>query len=67
MAESFTEIPGWRFDVDEVSACVYKVTAEDTVGRTFEKSGLDPDALLEEAKQYAVKVIADLKAKSLRK
>jgi hypothetical protein len=60
MALDFKAIPGWTFDVDEVSANVYKVTGRDTAKRTFEKCGVDPDGLLEEAKQYAMKVIAEL-------
>jgi hypothetical protein len=63
MEQRFTEIPGWSFDVDEVSANVYKVTAVDGAGRTFEKTGIDPDAVLEEAKQYAGTVVAALRAR----
>ena len=58
MAQKFTDLPGWTFDVDEVSANVYKVVGRDAVGRTFEKSGFDPDQLLEEAKEYARQVLA---------
>lgn len=63
MALTFREIPGWNFDVDEVSANVFKVVGRDSAGRTFEKTGLDPDGLIEEAKRYALKVLAELNAK----
>lgn len=53
MRLNFTDLPGWIFDINEVSANVYRVVGRDAVGRTFEKSGFDPDKLLEEAKQYA--------------
>ncbi len=46
--KTFTDTPGWEFRIDEVSANVFVVSASDTAGRTVEKSGTDPDALLEE-------------------
>ncbi|MDF9826407.1 hypothetical protein M2447_000488 [Ereboglobus sp. PH5-10] len=60
---TFKEIPGWTFDVDEVSANVFKVVGRDGFGRSFEKTGLNPDGLLEEAKQYVLKTIAELDEK----
>ncbi len=56
MALIFKEIPGWTFGVDEVSANVFRVTGQDAAGHLFEKSGLDPDHLLDEAKNYALSV-----------
>lgn len=46
-------IPGWAFEVDEVSAGVYLVIGTDREGRRVEKKGLDPDTLVEECKRAA--------------
>lgn len=46
-------LAGWKFDVDEVSAGVYKVIGRDAAGRSVEKKGLDPEQLLEECKEAA--------------
>ena len=53
----FEELPDWDFDVQETSANVYKVTGADVAGRSVERVGLDPDELLEEAKQDAIQII----------
>jgi hypothetical protein len=47
----FSETPGWKFRMDEVSANVFVVVANDNSGRTIEKTGTDPDALLKECLQ----------------
>jgi hypothetical protein len=51
--QSFLEVPGWTFEVEEVSANVYEVTATDVAGRRVQVKGTDPDALLEDAKKSA--------------
>jgi hypothetical protein len=61
MGITFKEIPGWNFEVDEVSAGVYKVSGKDELGRSVEMTGTDPDALLEESKKYAEGILADSK------
>ena len=48
--------PKLAFDADEVSAGVYKVTAIHNKGYRYENTGLDPDKLLDEAKDWARKV-----------
>jgi hypothetical protein len=63
MSIELKELPGWTFDVDELSANVFNVIARDSAGVRFEKSGTDADALLEEAEQYARKVTAEKKSK----
>jgi len=50
-------LPGWDFEVDEVSMGVYRVIARDASGRTIEKSGTDPDSLIEECKAEARRLI----------
>jgi len=61
MSITFKELPGWDFDIDEISAGVYKVNGRDELGRSIELTGTDPEALLEECKKYAAKTIADSK------
>ena len=53
MEQQFDELPGWRFTIDEVSAGVYEVIARDNHGRTFQAKGIDPEALLQRAREYA--------------
>jgi hypothetical protein len=48
-----SDLGDWTFKEDEVSAGVYRVVGFDTAGRSVESSGVDPDALLEECKQWA--------------
>lgn len=55
---TFAELPGWTFEVREVSAGVYRLTARDRDGRLIEASGEDPDALLAEAKATATRLDA---------
>jgi hypothetical protein len=52
----FEELPGWDFKVQETSMNVYKVTGVDPAGRSVERQGLDPETLLEEAKQDALEI-----------
>lgn len=52
----YEELPAWTFDVRETSANVCKVTGTDSAGRSFERQGLDPEALLEEAKADAIQM-----------
>jgi hypothetical protein len=49
----FTEILGWKFEIDEISAGVYKVTGKDNCDRRVEKIGFDVNVLLEECKKSA--------------
>jgi hypothetical protein len=46
----------WTFDVDEISAHVYRVTGRDQSGRRVERTGLDPDELLEQCKRDAAEL-----------
>lgn len=43
----------WRFDVDEVSAGVYRVRETDRSRRSIEATRTDPDELLEQCKREA--------------
>ncbi len=53
MSTVFNDVPNWKFDVNEVSANVFKVEGRDTSGRNVEMVGQDPDILLEDCHQYA--------------
>ncbi len=57
MSFQFKEIPGWLFVVDEISAGVYKVNCTNKFGYSIEKTGTDPDLLLEECKKQAISYI----------
>lgn len=56
MKKSFQDVPGWTFDIEEVSANVYEVTGTDSVGHRVQIKGTDPDALLEDARESAKKI-----------
>jgi hypothetical protein len=50
----FPDLPGWQFEVEEVSANAYRVRGHDQAGRSIELSGtLDPAPLIEEARRWA--------------
>jgi hypothetical protein len=61
MAQQFSELPGWTFDADEVSAGVYQAFGRDRNGRSVEATGLDPEALIEKCRQAALQMMADAK------
>jgi hypothetical protein len=56
MKQSFPDVPGWTFDIEEVSANVYEVTGTDSVGHRVQMKGTDPDALLEDARKSARRI-----------
>lgn len=56
MSIRFDELPTWKFDVQEVSAGVYRVTGSDEVGHRTVAEGLDPEACLEECRSAALKI-----------
>lgn len=47
----------WTFQADEVSAGVYKVRGHDTPGRSVERTGTDPDKLLEQCRADALRMM----------
>lgn len=57
---NFEELPNWTFEVDETSANVYRVVGSDSAGRTVERQGLDPEALLKQVKADAVGLTPEL-------
>jgi hypothetical protein len=61
MRKQFPELPGWQFDLDEVSASVYEVIGEDRFGHRISAKGTDPDALLEQCRKEALRMVADIR------
>lgn len=56
IGRTFPELSGWTFDIDEVSAGVYRVRGVDEAGRSVESTGTDPDAVLDDCKKAAEKI-----------
>jgi hypothetical protein len=56
MIKVHADLPEWSFEIDEVSAGVYEVTASDNRGRRFSSKGTDPDALLESCREQAMRL-----------
>lgn len=46
MRKQFDGLPEWEFEIDEVSAGVYRVVAHDRLGHRIRFDGVDPDALV---------------------
>ena len=53
MKHTFPDLAGWSFEVDEVSAGVYRVDATDGQGRQISRSGTDPERLIDECRLEA--------------
>jgi hypothetical protein len=51
MKKEFAELPGWSFEIEELSAGGFRITATAKSGRTFETKGTDYEALLAECRQ----------------
>ena len=58
MTEQFPELPGWQFQLDEVSANVYEVVAQDRQGHRVRAKGTNPDALLEQCRTDVLRMVA---------
>jgi hypothetical protein len=53
----FDELPGWAFEVREVSAGHYVVGGQSQSGASVQLEGEDPDELLARCREYAQEVI----------
>jgi len=62
--QQFEDVPGWSFEIEEVSANVYEVTGTDSVGHRVQTKGTDPDALLEDARKSARTIRESVRASS---
>jgi len=58
MPRTFPELPDWSFDVDEVSAGVYRAFGHDRLGQNVEATGIDPDTLIEKCRSAAIEMMA---------
>jgi hypothetical protein len=56
MKKTFTELPAWSFDMDEVSAGVYEVVGSDSSGHRVSAKGTDLDAALEDCRKQAMQI-----------
>lgn len=50
MKKQFADLPGWEFEIEEVSAGVYRVIGHDRHGHRISFTGVDPDALVEQCR-----------------
>lgn len=57
MRRSFSDLPEWSFDIDEISAGVYQIIAIDRKGHRISKTGIDPDGLIDECRHEARSMI----------
>lgn len=48
MKHFFEDLPGWTFEIEEVSANVFELVGTDGSGRRVEMRGGDEEALLED-------------------
>ena len=53
MIKILPDLPGWTFEIEEVSAGVYKVVARDKHGQMLSNKGTDPDGLLKSCGEEA--------------
>ena len=60
MGIQYDDLPGWEFTVEEQSAGLYRLEVARDGGITGGGTGTDPDALLDEYKEWARKVEAEL-------
>ncbi len=60
MRKTFDDLPNWTFDLDEVSAGVYKVVGSHRQGCSLEVKGIEPDDLLARAINDARRMESDM-------
>ncbi len=53
MKTEFPDLPGWTFEIDEVSFGMYEVYGRYDSAGVIRKTGTDPDALLAECRREA--------------
>jgi hypothetical protein len=52
--QSYDDLPGWKFSVEELSPGAYRIEGRDVAGRSVSLAGGDPDRLLQDAKAWAI-------------
>jgi hypothetical protein len=63
MGRTFAELPGWSFEVREKSAGVYESVGTDAQGHRVQNTGTDTEAVLDECRDMAVRVVAELRGR----
>jgi len=63
MKNAYPDLPGWTFEVEEVSANVYRATGVDAVGRRVEMTGTDEEALEHDCRDAAARITAQVRSK----
>jgi hypothetical protein len=66
MSSTFDDLPGWTFDIQEISMGSYQIVAKDTAGRRMIKKGPESElsGMMIECKEYARKFIPPSKPRS---
>jgi hypothetical protein len=59
MKKTFPDLPGWAFDMDEVSASVYEVVGRDRQGHCVSAKGVDLDVILDECRKKSARISAE--------
>ena len=54
--KTIPDIPGWSFEIEEVSNCVYEVIGSDKQGRRVQAEGTDVDTLFRDCHASAQKI-----------
>ncbi len=57
-----SELKDWIFEMEEISAGVYRAAGHDEFGRTVEAQGTEPEKLLEECRAAARAITSNLSA-----
>jgi len=61
MKKKYSDLPAWCFDLDEVSASVYRVVGTDNEGRVVTVTGEDLENVVEQCKTRAEEIESTLK------
>jgi hypothetical protein len=56
MKKTYSDLPEWSFELDEVSANVYEVVGTDRMGHRVSSTGIDLDQIIEQCKKNAWKI-----------
>ena len=56
MKEDVELLKDWTFKIDEISANVYRVQGVDSLGRSVERTGTNPEKLLADCKTDALEL-----------
>jgi hypothetical protein len=59
----FSDLPGWKFTVEEISFGVFTVSGRHVSGAINRKTGTDPDALLERCRIELLEALATARKK----